>query len=173
MSKKIIFGLILIIIGAILLLVAGLTVLLVQLPNYQMQVQGIINIYRPYYPTINVTANFTMLYVKSIFIIMVSLISLICGILMFKKNSKAAIICAIIGIICFVFSFIPVGYITLTITVQLVDDQGVVISGNVGMIDREIEGGFVAAGDIKDGMTIEIVPTEMVKAVVITDFRYE
>ena len=64
-------------------------------------------------------------------------------------------------------------YITLTITVQLVDDQGVAVSGNVEMLDVDIEGGFVDAGDIKDGMTIATVPTEMVKAVVISDFRYE
>ena len=64
-------------------------------------------------------------------------------------------------------------YITFTITIQLVDENGVAARGNVQMVDREIEGGHVDARDIKDGTTIETVPPYMVNAVVITDFRYE
>ena len=116
MSKKPIIGLIIIIIGAILMLIAGFSVILVQIPSYEMQIQSMLAYYRPYYPTINITGNYSALYINSIFMIMVAVISIVCGVLMLKKISKAAIACSIIGFLTFALAFVPIGYVTLTVT---------------------------------------------------------
>lgn len=115
MADKKRIGYILAIIGSVLLMIGGLTVF-ATIALTEMEIQALIATYKPSYPTLSITVDYTLIIVEGIFIIAMAAIGIICAILIQKENKVGAFIAMGLGIFVLISAFIPIGVVTMTIT---------------------------------------------------------
>ncbi|NHI93929.1 MAG: hypothetical protein EAX96_15680 [Candidatus Lokiarchaeota archaeon] len=115
MVNKVKTGAILALIGSILTLFAGFLVFST-IAMTEMEIQALIAQYKSSFPTLNVTIDYTLLYVKAAFIVVTGIVGIVGAILILKEIKAGAFICIILGFFILISAFIPIGYVTTTIT---------------------------------------------------------